>query len=508
VGSLSFEGREVPFDPDDTVASALYRDGLRTFSRSLKYHRRRGFYCGTGDCPNCLMTVDGKPAVHTCMAACADGMRVERAGGWPSAERDLLHVNDRLHRLMPVGFYYKTFIRPRFAWPIAERVIRRATGLGALPDTTAATRYVVRHAHVDTLVIGAGAAGLEAARGAASHGSVLVCDEGVIGHGVAPGPALTRVRELEAEVRAIGGVTVLEGSTALGVYEGLHVPIAGDGELVHAHPSKVVVATGATEAHGVFPGNDLPGVVLGRAAAALAGIHGVRPGYRAVVVVRTEEGLHHLQVLLDGGVEIAATAVSGALRDRLPDGAGEVVVDGEVHEALGGSSLRSVVLRREGRGKRFDCDLLVLSLGLWPRDGLARMALPGENVVMVGDAALEEVGERCGDDGIVCLCEDVAMHDLERAWDEGFRNAEILKRYTTTTMGPCQGAMCGRALSCFAASRTDASAGDPLRGTHVPGAARTTARPPARAVTLDPEAGCGRSPTVTGARSTGLCGSA
>jgi sarcosine oxidase subunit alpha len=485
VGSLSFEGREVPFDPDDTVASALYRDGLRTFSRSLKYHRRRGFYCGTGDCPNCLMTVDGKPAVHTCMAACADGMRVERAGGWPSAERDLLHVNDRLHRLMPVGFYYKTFIRPRFAWPIAERVIRRATGLGALPDTTAATRYVVRHANVDTLVIGAGAAGLEAARGAASHGSVLVCDEGVIGHGVAPGPALTRVRELEAEVRAIGGVTVLEGSTALGVYEGLHVPIAGDGELVHAHPSKVVVATGATEAHGVFPGNDLPGVVLGRAAAALAGIHGVRPGYRAVVVVRTEEGLHHLQVLLDGGVEIAATAVSGALRDRLPDGAGEVVVDGEVHEALGGSSLRSVVLRREGRGKRFDCDLLVLSLGLWPRDGLARMALPGENVVMVGDAALEEAGERCGDDGIVCLCEDVAMHDLERAWDEGFRNAEIMKRYTTTTMGPCQGAMCGRPLSCFAASRTDASTGDRDRGAQVSAAARTTARPPARPVTLE-----------------------
>ncbi len=34
---------------------------------------------------------------------------------------------------MPVGFYYKTFIRPRFAWEVAERVIRRATGLGKLP---------------------------------------------------------------------------------------------------------------------------------------------------------------------------------------------------------------------------------------------------------------------------------------------------------------------------------------------------------------------------------------
>ena len=486
MGTLSFEGREVPFVDGDTIASALYRDGVRTFSRSLKYHRRRGLYCGSGDCPNCLMTVDGHPAVHTCMAACTEGMRVERAGGWPSAERDLLHVTDSLHRLMPVGFYYKTFIRPRFAWPVAERVIRRATGLGALPDTRAAARHVVRHVHVDTLVIGAGAAGLHAARDAAAHGTVLVCDEGVIGHGVARGPALTRVRELEAEVRAIGEVTLLEGFTALGVYEGLHVPLAGDGELVHAHPAKVLVATGATEAHGIFPGNDLPGVMLGRAAAALAGIHGVRPGRRAVVVVRTEEGLQHLRVLLDGGVEVVATAVSASFAAKLPEGVGEVVVDGEVHEALGASSLRSVVLRRAGRGKRFDCDLLVLSLGLWPRDGLARMALPGEDVVLVGDAALGDAGDTCGDDGTVCLCEDVSMHDLERAWDEGFHNAEILKRYTTTTMGPCQGAMCGRALSCFAASRADAGTGgqDP-RAAQRPAVARTTSRPPARPVTLE-----------------------
>lgn len=480
MGSFEFEGRGVPFESGDTVASALYRDGLRTFSRSLKYHRRRGLYCGTGDCPNCLMTVDGLPAVRTCTTRCDEGMRVERAGGWPNADLDLLHITDSLHSVMPVGFYYKTFIKPRFAWPVAERVIRRATGLGRLPPTTAAAREIVRHEHVDVVVIGAGIAGLEAARDAAAGGSVLVCDEGRIGHAVAPGPTLDRLQALEAEVRALDAV-VLETHTALGVYEGLHVPLAGDGELVHVHPSRVIVATGATEAHAVFLGNDLPGVMLGRAAAALAGVHGVRPGKRTVVVVRTEEGLQHLQTLLDTGVEVIATAVSGAMADRLPDaGLGEVVVDGEVHEVRGGSSLRSVVLRRDGRAKRFDCDLLVLSLGLSPRDGLARMALPGEAVTVVGDAATEPPAEACGHDGIVCLCEDVSTHDLEQAWDEGFRNSEILKRYTTTTMGPCQGAMCGRALSCFAASR-----GDVGHRADAPQAPRTTARPPTRPVTLE-----------------------
>jgi sarcosine oxidase subunit alpha len=478
MASFRFEGREVAFEPGDTIAAALYRDGVRTFSRSLKYHRRRGLYCGTGDCPNCMMTVDGRPGVHTCRAPCAEGMEVVRAGGWPDTERDLLHVTDSLHRLMPVGFYYKTFVRPRFAWPVAERVIRRATGVGTLPPTTAAERQVVRHVHVDTLVVGGGVGGLGAALEAAPEGQVLICDEFAVAWGLAAGPALDRVRALEAQVRALDAVTVMEGFTALGIYEGLHVPLVGDGEVVHVHPRQVVVATGATEEHGVFPGNDLPGVMLGRAAAALAGVHGVRPGERAVVVVRTEEGLEHLRALVGAGVVIVATAVEAALADRVPStGAGEIVIDGEVHEARGRSVLEGVVLRRGSQAKRFNADLLVLSLGSSPRDGLARMALPGEAVRLAGDAALDPPRGTCDTDGVVCLCEDVSTHDLEQAWDEGFRNAEILKRYTTTTMGPCQGAMCGRALACFAAER-----GAPGVATGLP---RTTARPPARPVTLE-----------------------
>lgn len=484
MASIRFEGREVPTCEGDTVAAALYRAGVRTFSRSVKYHRRRGLYCGTGDCPNCLMTVDGRPAVRTCTTACRDGMSVERSGGWPSAEHDLLHVTDSLHRLMPVGFYYKTFIRPRFAWPVAERMIRRATGLGSLPPTTTAERKVVRHRHVDVLVVGAGTAGLEAAleEARSGAGSVLVCDEGRIGAAIAPGRTLEAIRALEAQVREHGSVTVLEDHTALGVFDGPHVPIASADELVHVHPTRVVVATGAAEEHAVFAGNDLPGVMLGRAAAALAGVHRVRPGERAVVAVATEEGLDHLRSLLDAGVEIVATAVARTLAARLPaSGVGEVVVDGLVHEARGASSLRSVVLARDGRAKGFQCDLLVLSLGFASRDGLARMALPHEPVTCVGDAALEARAGASGHEGTVCLCEDVSAHDLGQAWKEGYRNAEILKRYTTTTMGPCQGAMCGGAMACFVRERAEPRSA--LESTPVP--PRTTARPPARPVTLE-----------------------
>ena len=107
-----FEGRTIPAFPGDTVASALYRVGVRVFSRSFKYHRPRGLYCLTGDCPNCLVTVDGEPGVRACVTAAAGVGRVVRENGWPSTDRDVLAAFWYARRLLPVGFYYKTLVRP------------------------------------------------------------------------------------------------------------------------------------------------------------------------------------------------------------------------------------------------------------------------------------------------------------------------------------------------------------------------------------------------------------
>ncbi len=43
----------------------------------------------------------------------------------------------------------------------------------------------------------------------------------------------------------------------------------------------------------------------------------------------------------------------------------------------------------------------------------------------------------------VCYCEDVTDQDITTAIAEGFDSLELLKRYSTITMGPCQGKMCG-----------------------------------------------------------------
>lgn len=496
--SLEFEGRRVPFEEGDTVASALFRAGVRTFSRSVKNHRRRGLYCLTGDCANCLVNVGGAPGVRACTTEASDGLRVRRESGWPSADHDLLKVVDRAHFLMPVGFYHKTFIRPRFAWPLAERVIRRATGVGRLPAGGAPERREARHVNVDVLVVGGGVAGLSAAAAAAAEGEeVLLVDEGRLGEKAPPGATLAAIRRRAGSLEASGDVTVLERHTAIGLYEGPLVPVVGDGGLLLVDPGRVVVATGAVEEHAVFGGNDLPGVWLSRGAARLAGVHGLAPGRRAVLASNTAEGVEHIAVLREAGVEIVAAIVPDSLAGGVPEGV-PLIPGGRVVAARGSGRVRAVVVATEGGERRLECDALVLSPGWSPRDALLRMGadLPvaGAGEVVLPGCTPDEAAESGatagrgepvsirdpapvieGDAGYVCLCEDVAAGDLRRAWDEGWRSSEILKRYTTATMGPCRGAMCGRYLARFAAERTD-----------IPGSgAPTTARPPVRAVRLE-----------------------
>ncbi len=487
----------------DTVASALFRAGVRVFNRSLKHHRRRGLYCLTGDCPNCMCNVDGEPGVRSCTTPAHDGMKVKRETGFPSPDRDLLAIADRMHTLMPVGFYYKAFVRPRFAWALAEKVIRRTTGVGRLPLDRAPRMKEMRHVRCDVLVVGGGIAGLAAAVSASGSGrTVVLCEEGAIGESVSPGPTLDRIHSLEAQARSVADITIFERHAALGVYEGPLVPVVGEDALLEVDPGRIVVATGAVETHPVFPGNDLPGVWLGRGAARMAGVHSVRPGLRAVVSAGTPEALEHVRTLARAGVDIAAVAGPGALSGVVPDGI-TLIRDGRILAAEGRKAVRSVLVGSSTGERRVSCDTLVVSESLCPRDALLRMGsgLPvtGAGEVVIPGCSPDQAAESgaaagrgdtaetreataatpLGRGGYVCLCEDVAVRDLERAWEEGWRSSEILKRYTTATMGPCRGAMCGRHLSAFVAAGT----GDPIAG------ARTTARPPARPVRLEDLAG-------------------
>ncbi|MDA1189976.1 MAG: (2Fe-2S)-binding protein, partial [Chloroflexi bacterium] len=93
-----------------------------------------------------------------------------------------------------------------------------------------------------------------------------------------------------------------------------------------------------------------------------------------------------------------------------------------------------------------------------------------------GTGVIEAVGKK----RFVCLCEDVTSKDLVQGVAEGFADIQSLKRYSTATMGPCQGKMCHRSVARITAHAT---------GRTVEEAGATTHRPPFTPVPLGALAG-------------------
>jgi sarcosine oxidase subunit alpha len=460
--TFSFDDETVEAFAGDTIASALYASGRRVFSRSFKYHRPRGLLCCTGSCPNCLVEVDGVPNVRACEEPARQGAAVRPQNVLGSLEWDALRFVDRLGGpFTPVGFYYRTMIRPRWAWPHYERFLRSVAGLGRIDSHgRRRRRFDVEHRRAEVLVIGGGRAGRDAAERAVAEGRhvVLVHD--------GPPPA--------------GGFETVAPARAIGIYEGALVPVDAGEVLYRFRAERIVVATGSVEQPLVFPGNDLVGVMLPSAVRRLVREWSLRPGSRAVVLTARDPDV--VADLEAAGVEVARVV---DLRERQPVELWARGLRGRV---------RSVRIDEE----RVRCDLLVVDGGAQPAYSLlaqagARIEYDEARGVFVPrdlPPNVEAVGSVTGSGGstalprpafqgygkcFVCLCEDVTVKDVKRAIAEGFDSIELAKRYTTVTMGPCQGRLCH--LSSIRLYADAAGTGEAAIGT-------TTARPPWAPVSL------------------------
>jgi sarcosine oxidase subunit alpha len=421
-----------------------------------------------------MMTIDGTPNVRVCAEPVREGAHVTPQNVLGSLEHDLLAVTDKIGGpFTPVGFYYRTMIRPRRAWPLYEKFLRNVAGLGRIdPHAERSDRYDTEHRHAEVLVIGASEAGVARATELAEQGRhVVLVDE----NGSAP---------------EIPGVEVIAPGRALGIWEGGLVPVDAGNVLYRYRVEQIVVAAGAIEQPLVFPGNDLVGVMLPEAVRRLVDDWAIRPGQRAVVVTVDENGREAAARLKRIGVEIGG--VYDLRRERIR----EIVGRGRK------GVLRSVELD----GRRIDCDLLVMSGGRQPAYSL--LAQAGARVEYVPESGaflpteipegIEAVGSVAGE-GLsaaipaatyngasgkgkcfVCVCEDVTDKDLKRAIAEGFDSLELAKRYTTVTMGPCQGRLCHVPSIRVFARENETDPG--TIGT-------TTARPPWGPVTLGVLAG-------------------
>ena len=570
---FEFNGRQFQAYEGDTIASALYAAGVRIFSRSFKYHRSRGLLCVAGACPNCMMSVDGVPNVRACATRVEEGMRVRHQNAWPSQERDFLSVLDRFGRLMPVGFYYKTFHTPKLFWKAARPIIRRVAGLGRVGQDPQPGPHHHEFRHTEVAVVGGGPAGMAAALAASANARVVLIDDqpalgGSLRYDLHAGGRIPGMGEesgpdsfgrLAMEVEANDRIEVLPEATAFGLYEGGLLGIVSGDSMIRLRARRVVIATGSHETPLVFDRNDIPGVMLSTGLQRLIHLYGVKPGTTAMVATTGDQGYYAALDLLQAGMRVAVLAdTRPTFPDRL-DAARELRNSGVlvlpshtlaraegVKKVVGGVVSRLQDGRATTEERQFDADIIAMSGGFEPAASLLQQAgaalaygeasgetqpseLP-EGVFAAGGAAgaqsLEETilqGRLAGTEAasgtdrspytadlrksleairmgagagaahsrppfqglegakqIVCFCEDVTSKDIATAVDEGFQDIQILKRYSTVTMGPCQGKMCHRNFVDIAALHTGSSVGE---------LGSTTARPPVQPISLGTLAG-------------------
>ncbi len=359
--TLTVDGEPLTAHPGDTVASALVAAGRVRVGDSIYRRRPRGVLTADVDEPNAFVRV-----------------------------------------LAPGGGTHES-MQPATQVEVRDGLeVTLEDGIGVLDPTPDTARYDAVDVHCDVLVVGAGPAGLAAAREAARAGARVVLAERepllggrLVGHRaeqVEGAPATDWVGAVAEELAAAPDVTVLTRTTVFGSYDSNYL-LALERRTDHLDPAsvpagvsrqrvwrvtaaRVVLATGATERPLVTAGNDLPGVMLASAVSTYLGRFGVLPGRRVVVATTNDSAYATARELLAAGAEVrvvdarpvASPVAEAAQADGLPVHLGQAVV-----QVQGGDRVGSVVvagLDEDGEPaadtRQLDADLLAVSGGWSP----------------------------------------------------------------------------------------------------------------------------------------------
>jgi sarcosine oxidase subunit alpha len=399
--SFQFNGKQLRGFEGDTLASALLANDQMLMGRSFKYHRPRGVVASGAEEPNGLVNL-GKggqfePNARVTTTELFDGLTAESQNHWPSLEFDVGALNNYASRMMPAGFYYKTFMTPAPAWKhVFEPFIRRAAGLGKAPKDRDADRYEHFYAFVDVLVVGGGIAGLQAAKAAGEAGAkVLLIEQTAHWGGRAPVdgveidglPAEDWIDSTLQAFEKMDNVAVRSRMMGAGVYdhgyalayERLtdHAPSqdAPRHRLWRIRAGQIITATGAIERPLAFAGNDIPGVMLAAAVRDYATNFGVSSGDRTVIVTNNDDAYRTAITLKQAGLEIpvildARPNGGGALADEAR-ALGVRVENGKaIAKVKGGKRVTSVdICAHAGEGsvlETIECDAVAMSGGWSP----------------------------------------------------------------------------------------------------------------------------------------------
>ncbi|WP_249677884.1 2Fe-2S iron-sulfur cluster-binding protein [Pseudomonas abieticivorans] len=514
--TFSFDGAPYQGFEGDSIASALLANGRFLISRSFKYHRPRGPLTMAGQDANSLVQLPHEPNVLADAYPLEAGLAATGQNFNGSLDNDKDAYLGKFSKFMPVGFYYRSFYKPKGMWKVWEPIIRKKAGLGVLDLEFQPEYYDKAYLFTDLAVIGAGPAGLQAALTAANTGAkvLLIEQQPLLGGSLTYARfdiegvrAETLRRELVSAVEGHANIQVLKNATCNAWFTDNYLPVIQGKRLYKVRATQCLITSGSFDQPVIFRNNDLPGVMLTSAAQRLMKLYAVKPGKQAVVLTGNDDGYLAALDLHDQGVKVAAVVdLRGGPADRallraLEHRSITLHVDTTVYEALHEKGMRHVTgveLRKiTGQGQvansglTLSCDLLCMSGGYMPvyqllcqaggklayDDQSAEFTLSGlpKNLLVAGSAngrhALDNVLADAtnaiatalpgiaraeyknearvnhpwpifphpkGKD-FVDFDEDLQVRDIVNATKIGYRDVQLVKRYSTVGMGPSQG---------------------------------------------------------------------
>lgn len=411
---FTFDGKEYCGYEGDTFASAMLASGQTLLARSFKYHRPRGVYSAGPEEPNALVSLrNGNRHEPNCPATTIelyDGLVANSQNAWPSLNFDVMAINQVYSSLLIAGFYYKTFMGTgqRF-WHFCEYFIRHAAGMGRAGLEADPDRYEKNNLFTDILIVGAGPAGLIAAKTIAATGAkILLVDEncelggslpeeaGVIDGQNPDQWALNIINDLSNNPN----VTIKPRTTVYGYFDD---NVLGAVERVADHkiePSgneprqrhhkifakRVIIATGSIERPIVFDGNDIPGVMLANAGLRYANRYGVAVGKEVAIFTNNDDGYQSAFALKELGVNVIAVIdprqnLASDLRDKLDHSKIAGFLGCGVIAAKGGKSLEKIDVATYNLDdetisniQTLNADALLVSAGYTPNINLCSQA--------------------------------------------------------------------------------------------------------------------------------------
>lgn len=86
VVAFTYDGKPITGLEGEPIAIALEAAGIMIHRYTKKQHKPRGIFCAIGRCTDCVMVVDGKPNIRTCITPLLAGMTVQTQYGVSAKE--------------------------------------------------------------------------------------------------------------------------------------------------------------------------------------------------------------------------------------------------------------------------------------------------------------------------------------------------------------------------------------------------------------------------------------